>query len=110
MVWGQTSNGQWVALETVQNHPPRLHLPVEQLSNVAFAILRCAPAAFRNGEAVSLRAWRTLTGFKSLSQIRAGLLELRRWGLVDAVPYGGSRSRYVGAALLWHPQVLALAA
>lgn len=106
--WGRTPQGKLVRLTDVQESPPPLALNLNRLSSVAFAILRAAPASFRNGQALSLRTWAALTGYTH-THVRRGLRELAHWGLIETVPYGQRKQRYVGADLLWHPAVLALA-
>lgn len=114
MLWAKLADGRWVRAVEVRSAPPApmgaLPVDVNRLSSVAFAILRQAPDAFRDGQPVPLRQWSTLTGYSSLSHIRTGLRELSAVGLVRTVAYDGRRVQYAGEpSLMWSPPVLNLA-
>ena len=115
MLWAKLADGRWVRAVEVRSAPPAplgaRRWDVNQLSSVAFAILRRAPDDFRNGQPVSLRQWMQLTGYRSASHIRTGLRELSKVGLVRTVAYDARRVQYAGEpALMWSDPVLSLSA
>jgi hypothetical protein len=97
--------GEWHEVQPgdIRDVPPlEVILQAETLLPVAVSIVQnrdSLPPGFLRGDPVALRVLGDTLGYGH-SQVRVGLLELQRLGMIKSVPFGKRRHRYAGTRQL----------
>jgi hypothetical protein len=92
--------GEWHEITEIREFPPlEVIINTAEISPVAVAILQKRdklPPQFLRGKPVALRVLGDTLGYGH-SQVRLGLIELNRLGVIKTVDYGKHKKRYAGA-------------